>query len=336
MMDDLQWAAERCVRRDSPLAHCRQCADNCPASAVTVTGDRLQVDEDRCTGCGICVATCPTTVFSAPLPPLPGRDGGETRFAACRKAVAEDLPGVLPCVNRIGVFELARLYEAGLRTLQVACGPCDGCPLAAGQPLTAAIDQFNALMQARHQPAIALTKNSAADWRRYHATANFDDLAPALDRRAILRLAFARDDPSGADKDSDRTDALARLQRQDQEAITLWTPIVDPARCSGCMVCTHFCKTRSLTSFNAGTDKIGIKVDPAACTGCGLCMDVCDDEAISVMTLEPCAVRQLEFHARYCGECGAVYYSPAEQPHRDWCSICAVRARRANRWQIGA
>ena len=39
---------------------CTRCAEVCPEQAVTLTGDGVQIDQQRCTECGNCIATCPT------------------------------------------------------------------------------------------------------------------------------------------------------------------------------------------------------------------------------------------------------------------------------------
>ncbi|MCP4118881.1 MAG: DUF362 domain-containing protein [Desulfobacteraceae bacterium] len=39
---------------------CGECADNCPAEAITLAEEKAAIDPDRCIGCGECIIRCPT------------------------------------------------------------------------------------------------------------------------------------------------------------------------------------------------------------------------------------------------------------------------------------
>jgi len=41
---------------------CGTCVAVCPADAIVLYRDRIQVLHDQCTGCGRCVAVCPLAV----------------------------------------------------------------------------------------------------------------------------------------------------------------------------------------------------------------------------------------------------------------------------------
>ena len=38
---------------------CGICAAVCPMYAITITADKARVDPDKCTGCGVCEDECP-------------------------------------------------------------------------------------------------------------------------------------------------------------------------------------------------------------------------------------------------------------------------------------
>lgn len=44
---------------------CGLCADVCPVEAITVD-DKATVDEDLCTDCGVCIEECPNDAISLP------------------------------------------------------------------------------------------------------------------------------------------------------------------------------------------------------------------------------------------------------------------------------
>lgn len=66
---------EDCLPRQG--VECRVCGDFCEARAIRFTprlgGSPLpDIDPDHCTGCGACVAPCPTVAVRISLTPLPG------------------------------------------------------------------------------------------------------------------------------------------------------------------------------------------------------------------------------------------------------------------------
>jgi ferredoxin len=43
---------------------CGACVETCPVDAVTMHGQRPEVDQDWCIGCGVCAVSCPAGVIS--------------------------------------------------------------------------------------------------------------------------------------------------------------------------------------------------------------------------------------------------------------------------------
>ncbi|WP_295401919.1 4Fe-4S dicluster domain-containing protein [uncultured Thiocystis sp.] len=48
-----------CLNVRGRAEHCRRCANACHADALALSPDALDVDRERCTGCGGCVPACP-------------------------------------------------------------------------------------------------------------------------------------------------------------------------------------------------------------------------------------------------------------------------------------
>ena len=57
-------SAARCLSRGNCFA-CDNCYGVCPANAVIklVAGKRVAFNYDKCKGCGVCVAECPSGAF---------------------------------------------------------------------------------------------------------------------------------------------------------------------------------------------------------------------------------------------------------------------------------
>ena len=45
---------------------CGLCVDVCPVEAISMQDDKANVDKDKCTECGLCVEACPNEVISIP------------------------------------------------------------------------------------------------------------------------------------------------------------------------------------------------------------------------------------------------------------------------------
>ena len=43
---------------------CGTCVDSCPSEALTVPDDKVVVDEDACIDCGACIDECPTEALT--------------------------------------------------------------------------------------------------------------------------------------------------------------------------------------------------------------------------------------------------------------------------------
>ena len=112
------------------------CAVACPFNAITVTDDGLvNIDKTRCTGCGICVNTCPQKVLKL----FPENTKGALALCSCTNPKKQVImknckrgcikcgkcerscePGALKLVNGIPQIDYS---------LCDSCGKCvDGCP----------------------------------------------------------------------------------------------------------------------------------------------------------------------------------------------------------------
>jgi NAD-dependent dihydropyrimidine dehydrogenase PreA subunit len=67
------WNENICVR--SHGEECTRCVDNCPVgtAALQLIDNRIVVNEDGCTGCGVCQNRCPTDPKSIVVMPKSAR-----------------------------------------------------------------------------------------------------------------------------------------------------------------------------------------------------------------------------------------------------------------------
>ena len=45
---------------------CGVCVDTCPVEAITMNDDKALIDPEKCTECGLCVDACPSEAIAIP------------------------------------------------------------------------------------------------------------------------------------------------------------------------------------------------------------------------------------------------------------------------------
>lgn len=300
-------AAGRCVREKHAGARCRACADACPARALSFEGPALRITAPACEGCGACAAACPRDAleFSAPGWRAVLRAIGPSGEAACRCAKAAPGPGVpVPCIGGLSQTERLELLQAGLRTLRMATGVCEGCPSEGRSADGAAFrtrfaEDFGATAAAfgRKVEVVLLTEPVAdVDGARRHLLGivarksaapvpleRVGDRSPDAAAGGLLvtagagrRLRALR----GLCASEPGTDAHAAFG-------ALRVPVFDETKCTACGLCAAACPQHAL-SARGGAQGNGreegfftISAVEAACTGCGLCADICTSKAVA-------------------------------------------------------
>jgi len=113
---------EKCIR-------CMKCYENCRFDAIN---EELDIDEDKCEGCGVCSYVCPVDAIS-----MVDRDTGfiytsETRFGPFVYGIlktAEEASGKLVSMVRESAITLAR--DKNMDMIIIDGPPGTGCPVIA-------------------------------------------------------------------------------------------------------------------------------------------------------------------------------------------------------------
>jgi ferredoxin len=152
---------QQCSKLRHRKSSCTICMDHCPVQAIRM-GETIEIDVDRCTGCGICAAVCPTGVFE-PLAPT-----DLELLAQVRKVAGEGMPVVFACprcrqqgdegadrfvqVNCLGRLDESVLLSAvseGAETVWLLDAACQECPMAPGRAVAEqSVQKANVLLQA--------------------------------------------------------------------------------------------------------------------------------------------------------------------------------------------
>lgn len=307
----------RCLNFRHRIEFCEVCVQACPRDAVSVSVDEVAITPEQCNNCGLCVADCPTGVFShdyySPMKLMSWARGKPAIELFCQFAGAETLGGCqarIPCHGVLDGRVLAALLAAGVEEVAVhGLEQCDGCPTGiGGARLRALMDELPAA------PRIVIadgeTPTSEADAASPDATALYAE--PELDRRGFLAELGRRVTRAAADS------TLVHLIEEEQEgapaggdalavkhvpayhraALTAlfarriaaadvaggkgwFHDIQADEKCTGCQTCAVRCPTGALAWQDTG-DRVELTYRTAACIGCGLCVSVCPYDALTL------------------------------------------------------
>ena len=132
---------DRCVVVRNRNSSCRRCVKACPASAITVRGNEITLDNHACVSCGACTVVCPVEAL-VPLDPTDAdlaagaaRSAGAldgTAVIACARIAAQDIGdpskyATVPCMARVDEVMLVELAAAGIERIVLVDGTCRTC-----------------------------------------------------------------------------------------------------------------------------------------------------------------------------------------------------------------
>lgn len=323
---------DRCVHGHAEVASCQRCVSGCPQAAWVLDDEALAIDTDRCDGCGLCVADCPEGALSQAGTSPAAYAGQSTLTLSCGRTASHADGWRMPCVNAVGLHQIAFLYRAGLRRLMLQTAGCSDCPKAGGRGLLHRAALLNRVLAQRGLPVLAVDL-SPADPAGAVAATPPERAGPSLSRRGFFRrMAGAVAEHRWDGEDHSWRPAGEYLPPAGPGDLVLFAPRIDPGRCNGCDACIRICPHGALV-LEQGED--AYRVRPEACTGCGLCTDVCDQDAVSVSEGAPFEFSFVKLERGRCRACGADFHRPSGAPGApSLCHVCARVNHRRSLYQV--
>jgi ferredoxin len=309
----------RCVATRYQGSSCRRCLEVCPGAALAPSPS-LDVDPERCVGCGACAAVCPTGAldFAEPRAALraelraAGRKPEATFTIGCRRALLASDDGSaalrVECLGALNAADFLAAWYAGVRRLGLVSAACDECSLKpAVTELTAAMQATRVLLAAAGQWLVLrrLTVASSESCSGGAAVVNGDHGADDEPTTAALVGHQARE--AGLSRRDLFTFFGARSAHLVSRALAGRKTTVNALHAAVGPAPIHEVLVAHLDKVAADHDGLTVPTEvfhvaslafSARCNGCGLCERYCPHGAIVVTEMIALA------DARLCTGCG--------------------------------
>ncbi|MCS7069672.1 MAG: 4Fe-4S binding protein [Meiothermus sp.] len=280
-----EYTGPRCLLERNSVGGCDKCQQVCPHGAINLQAFTVEIDEVKCTSCGLCTAVCPGLALEFPLGPIQEklhRGRGQLR---CSKA-----PGAGDEIHCLGQLTPGVLAEAGSRLgpLTLAHGDCASCKI--GGPSMPERLQWAIGEAKRYFPELEVhlqqdALRGAEVGRREFFGAMFGGA-----RRSAAELVPNLPLPQPEPLEDKRSELPAELRLRKLAAhraeVVRWPRIAVAEGCTLCPVCTNVCPTKAVERerdpAEGRSEEYVLKLNVSACTGCGACVESCPPQVISL------------------------------------------------------
>jgi len=305
--------SNRCLRTASERDDvCSRCFDVCPTHAITIHKKSVNVSDDLCRKCGLCVAACPTEAFltrkhtSRSVYDQIARAASsyEECYVTCTRAIKRLPKGneiVLPCVGLISKelwFSLLADYVN--INVYLPVGICDKCRTITGEDAyvdaIGTAEEWSAASVGLEVENGKLTHELTREYKRSQFVSSAIKSTERLLSRTNPALAGAQ---AVAKKISDHSKRLDTLQKQLENAVGLKTSnnrtrllTQDRKLMMGAL--------QHAPELAKNIDLKAPVVDSSLCSMCGDCANACPTHAIDIDKDGNVTVQN-----PYCVNCGA-------------------------------
>ena len=360
---DIFYEPALCSRTRWRHSHCSLCQEGCAPGALQLT-NQIDLNESKCTGCGLCISRCPNGVFwsrrrddAALIRQIAGLLSSSTRktieFDCGRSGqVGQDVL-TLPCLGRLTENLILAPLVLGANLVEIHWPECRGC---ANENCLSHLRSV-LLLVTKLTTMVGLGEDVVQVRRSGQYSEHMPDISPCFSRRHFLRdltreagqalvtllPEFASEKPSGTLRHVVGAKRLILLKligtfpqhtpiRIERKGLPV-AEVEIHSGCVGCPVCATLCPTGALERTE-NAEGVNICFHPEICTACHICQEACMLRVISTspeFRLESLYERNTKLlcrlTARICQNCGDSFWGDAES---NLCGYCRMKQRMAH------
>lgn len=291
---------KRCLRIRHASSSCVACVEACQSQALSILNNQPILKPSACSGCGACENVCPTEAIRMESP---SQEEIFERFKnalnpnkisfACRQASSEASSIPVGCFTRVNPGLLLLAKAAGTKYIELISGKCETCLLNNRDNPTKTLCRKTQGLSALAGVSIDISikiKESKLNLGRRRFLGAFLEKARTVEN---LSKDSAVDDCPQRDEWKRIPDVHLRLitalrilslknpDTRSSEEKVFCLPEIEPAKCSGCLLCVSVCPTGCFVT-EKHNENMHILANTSACTGCSLCVDICYSGACRV------------------------------------------------------
>ncbi|MFO7813733.1 MAG: 4Fe-4S binding protein [Pelovirga sp.] len=295
--DTLRIERGRCLRHRLSSSSCRNCFTACTTGAITWTENGLHWNQERCTGCLLCVASCPTDALTsnqlAVADLLQRLDEVDTPLLACSFNPQTQGHARLSCLGLLADPQLLLALQLALgkelRLNASACATCENCHILPA--LHQSAKQVTELAQSLPGAVKVIESAPQLDYREKSCSRR--EFFNFLNRRSrqtgmslVNRLRLDTSSGSYGKKSLPLTRQLllqlgkASCAVREMIETKILPKVTFGSDCRGCTACVGICPTGALVSPDVRGSQPQVNKD--RCTACNLCVEFCRQAAITV------------------------------------------------------
>ncbi len=296
-----------CAHSRNGQTGCSNCIDSCPTSAITSSGDSVQVTADICDGCGHCSSSCPTgaiayaypnradlitrcqimvsTYLSAggknPVLLIHEQEHGTGLIAAMARfgnGLGENvIPVSVHSIAHLGHDAFAALFAGGVQSIALLAPLKNRTTLAAVEFQIKLTNTFMSNMGFDDAACVQLIIEDDPD-----------NVATALEAIGKLKMPPPKSITASKNKRETARLALQNLNSMTPNVLEVMdlpenAPygqiLIDKNSCTLCLACVGACPAGALGD---NENRPLVSFTEQACVQCGLCRVTCPENAISL------------------------------------------------------
>lgn len=298
-----RFTAQRCLVVRRAVGGCDRCEQVCPHEAVTIEdglAPTVEIDEKKCTACGLCVQVCPSGALEYDLLALLGavKEQGDEAKLVCSQAAGVESGKAVPCLGRLteSVVVAAGGWDRELTLVHGDCASCSVGSPEVPERLAQVVERAQALREATGRPARVTVREADAAQSDQERVSRRGLFGAGLRAARGVAADFVPENPLPFLDWSDPKEHLpaeylwrARALRPTPapDAPVFWpAPEVDE-KCILCPVCENVCPTDAIRREVQEDGSTQLLLNLAACTGCDACVKSCPPGAMHLRARWP-------------------------------------------------